>query len=59
MEKEEVIQALTDWYITTNCLDEHECRQYSLFIWQVIEVIEGEQLVPEISNCDCYECKAY
>jgi hypothetical protein len=59
MEKEKIIQALTDWYITTNCLDKHECRQYSLFIWQIIEVIEGEQPIPEISNCDCYECKAY
>jgi hypothetical protein len=59
MEKEKVIQALTDWYITTHCLDEHECRQYSLFIAQALEVIRGEQPVPEMPNCDCYECKAY
>jgi hypothetical protein len=58
MEQEELIKALKEWYITTHCMDEHSCRQYSLFIKQVIKVIETNEGVPEIPNCDCYECKA-
>lgn len=57
MEQEQVIQALKDWYVTTHCMDEHKCRQYSLFIEQVIKVIETNEDVPEMSDCDCYECK--
>ena len=56
MEQEEVIEALKDWYITTHCMDEHSCRQYSLFIQQVIRVMEDKEPVPEMPDCDCYEC---
>lgn len=58
MEQEELIAALKEWYAISHCMDEHDCRQYSLFIQQVIDVIAGQEPVPTMPDCDCYECRS-
>lgn len=59
MQIEDVEKALSEWYSQTHCIKHHECRQKSLLVLQLLQVLKDEAEFPEIPDCDCYECKVY